>query len=161
MNKRFALTLYLAVWAGISAGVIFGITRAGYPLWAAVSIAYLLFMILNGSLAYIFFARRRRLEGNEVPSYLRYIFLGSGTRKYKEGADRFTHLLVGVAAALLGAFLVFCGGALAMRVDWARMPHPFIGTAMCLVLAGIGVAFLYVAWRCFASALRRTSHEVT
>ena len=151
MNKHFALTLYLALWAALSAGVIFGMIQAGYSLWAAGISAYILFVFLNGSLAYWSLARRLRLEGKEAPPYLKYLFLPNGIPKFKEEAPRSAHVLVGVAAAITGVFFVYCGAALAIDGEWSRIPHPFVAAIMCLVLAGIGAAFLYLAWRMFAS----------
>ena len=150
MNKRLALTLYLALWAALSAGVIFCLTRAGYPLWAAVVSAFLLFVFVNGSLAYRAHTRRLKLEGKKAPPYLQYIFFPSGVPKFKAEAPRSTHVLVGLAAALAGVFFVFCGVALAFDGKWSRIEHPFVVATICFVLAGIGAAFLYVAWRLFA-----------
>ena len=150
MNKRLALSLYLALWVAIAAAVIGGIVGAGYPLWTAVVSACLLFVFLNGSLAYGFRARRLRLEGKNPPPYLRYLFLPNGIPRFTEAAPRSTHVLVGIAAALTGAFFLFCGAALAFDAQWSLIPHPIIAAAMCLALAGIGAAFLYLALRLFA-----------
>ncbi len=149
MNKQSALTLYLALWAALSAGVIFGMTQAGYPLWVAAVSAYFLFLFLNNSLAYWIRARQLKREGKEAPAYLRYILLPGGIPKFKEEAPRSTHVMVGVAAALIGAFLVFCGTALAFDGEWSRMPHPLMAATICLVVTGIGAALLYLAWRLF------------
>ena len=121
-----------------------------YPLWAAVAAAYLLFLFLNGSLAYRSVSRRLTIEGKKPPPYLQYIFLPTGIPKFKEEAPRSTHVFVGVAALVTGAFFVFCGVALAFDAEWSRIAHPFVPAAICLFLAGIGAAFLYVAWRLFA-----------
>ena len=154
MNKRVALTLYLALWAAIVTAVIWGVVSAGYPLWVALVSAYLLFVFLNGSLAYRFRASRLRAEGKEPPPYLQYLFLPTGVPKFTEEAPRSMHALVGIAAALTGAFFSFCGVALAFDAEWSRIPHPVIAVTICLVLAGIGAAFLYLAWRLFAHGRR-------
>ncbi len=150
MNKRSALALYLTVWAVVSTGVIFGITQAGYPLWVGLVFACLLFLFLNGSIAYRHRARRLKLEGKEPPPFLQYIFLPNGRPKFKAEAPRSTHLLVGVMASLLGVFLVFCGVALAFDAKWSRIPDPLIAATLCLIPAGIGAALLYLAWRLFS-----------
>ena len=149
MNKRVALTLYLALWAALSAGVISGMTWAGCPFWIALPSAYLIFMLLNGSLAYRFRARQLKREGKEAPSYLRYLFLGRRIFRLTDDAPLSTHRFVGAAAALAGAFFVFCGVALALHGEWSLVSHPFIAASICLILAGIGAAFLYFAWRLF------------
>jgi hypothetical protein len=128
----------------------FGMTRAGYPVWVGVVSAYLLFLLLNGSLAYRVRARRLKLEGKEIPPYLQYLFLPNGIPRFQKEAPGTTHLLVGVAAALTGAFFVFCGIALAIDAEWSRIPHPFIVVTICLVVAGTGAALLYLAWRLYA-----------
>jgi hypothetical protein len=126
MTKRlgFALAAYLAVWATVAGGVIYGIVRAGYSGWVGVTAAFLLFGFVNGSLAYRGRARQLRLEGKEPPPYLRYLFFPQGSPKFKEEAPRFDHLLVGIAAALTGLFFVFCGAALAFDAKWSRISQP-------------------------------------
>ena len=159
-NSRVArlalgLAAYLALWATIAAGIIYGIVRAGYPAWLAVASAFLLFVFVNGSLAYGARVRQLRLEGKEPPPrYLQYLFFPQGLPKRKAAADRATHLLVGIAATLTGAFLVLCGVALAFDAEWSRLTEPFFVAAVCIVVAGIGVAFLYLAWRILAFARR-------
>jgi protein-S-isoprenylcysteine O-methyltransferase Ste14 len=109
-----------------------------------------MFLFLNGSLAYIAKVRQLRSEGKEPPKYFQSIFFPQGRPKFKEAAPRSTHFLVGVAAAITGAFFVFCGIALAFEAQWSRISEPFIVAAICVALAGIGVAFLYLAWRLLA-----------
>jgi hypothetical protein len=150
MKKRVALASYLVLWAALAGGVIYGIIAAGYSPWIAVGSAFLLFFILNGSLAYRAGVHRLRLEGKEPPPYLRYLFFPRGFPKYREAAPRFTHLLVDIAAALTGMFFIFCGVAVAFDADWSRIPNPMLPASICMVLAGIGALFLYLAWRLVA-----------
>lgn len=150
MNKRIALTTYLALWVVLSAGVIYGVIRAGYPLWAALASAYLLFVFLNGSLAYLIRARLLRLEGKKAPPYLKYIFFPKGIPKFKEEAPRSAHVFAGVTVSLAGAFFVFCGVALSFDAEWSRISQPFIVAAVCLGFTCIGALFLYLAWRIFS-----------
>ncbi len=150
MKKRFALTLYLALWAALAAGVIFGMSRAGIPIWAAIVCAHLLFIFVNGSLSYRSRTGRLKLEGKKASSYLQYLFFPNGIPKFNTEATKSECLFVGVAAALTGVFFVFCGVALTVDAEWSRIPDPFIAAAISLVLAGIGAAFLYLAWRLFA-----------
>jgi hypothetical protein len=152
MNKRLspALAAYLAVWAVVAGGIIYGSAQAGYSAWLGVGAAFLLFVFVNGSLAYRARARQLRLEGKEPPSYFRYLCFPQGSPKWKEEAPRFEHLLVGIAAALTGMFFVFCGVALALDADWSRITQPLLVVAVCTVVASIGIAFLYLAWRLLA-----------
>ncbi|SRR6266511_1480932 len=144
---RLALAAYLALWAAIAGGIIYGIVRAGYSAWLAVAFQFLLFVFVNGSLAYRARIRQLRLEGKEPPRYLQYLFFPQGLPKFKQEAPRSTHLLVGIAAALTGVFFVFCGVALAFDAEWSRISQPLLAAAICIVLAGIGAAFLYLSWR--------------
>lgn len=156
MDKRsgLALAAYLALWAALAAGIIYGMVWAGYSAWMAVASAFLLFLFLNGSLAYWARVRQVRLEGKEAPSYLQFIFFPQGAPRHKEPAPRSTHLLVGVAAALTGMFFMFCGIALAFDAEWSRISNPILAAGICVVLAGLGALFLYLAWRIVAFRAR-------
>ena len=159
MNTRLKLGLaaYLLLWAAIAGGIIYGIVQAGYPAWAAVAFAFLLFTVANGSLAYGARARQSRLEGKEPPPYLRYLFFPQGFPKFRQAAPRFEHFLVGIAAILTGLFFVFCGVALAFTAEWSRISQPILVASICAILAGIGTLFLYFAWRCFGFARKRAN----
>src|SRR5262245_22730337 len=161
MNKRFGLALaaaYLALWAAIAGGIIYGVVQAGYAAWVAVVSALLLFGVVNGSLAYRVRVRQLRLEGKEPPPYFQYLFFPRGSPKFKEAAPRFDHVLVGIAAALTGLFLLFCGLAVAFTADWSRISQPILGASMCVILAAIGALFLYLAWRCFGFARKQPTN---
>ena len=149
-NERFALASYLALWAAVAAGIIYGLVRAGYSGWVAAASAFVLFLLLNGSLAYWARVRQLRLEGKGAPSYLRYLFFPQGFPEYGEPAPRSTHLLVGIAATLTGIFFMFCGIALAFDAEWSRIRNPVLAASICMVLAGLGALFLYLARRLLA-----------
>ena len=144
---RLAIAAYSALWAAIAGSIIYGVMRAGYSALVGVTAAFLAFIFVNGSLAYVARARQLRREGKEPPRYFHYLFLPQGVPKFREEAPRSTHVLVGVAAALTGVFFLFCGVALALDGDWSRVSQPLLVATICIVLAGIGVAFLYLAWR--------------
>jgi len=150
MGRRAALTVYLAAWAALLLGVIYWLRKSGVPVWAGIVGAWLLFMLVNGTLAYKARALRLRSEGKQAPSYFRYVFFPTGAPKFKDEAPTSTHYLVGVIALVAGAFLVFCGVGLAVSAQWSRMPHPIAAMGLCLIPSSIGVALLYFAWRCFA-----------
>jgi hypothetical protein len=159
MIKRLAIASYVAVWIALAGGVIYGVVRSGYSMSIAVASAFILFLLVNGSLAYLARARQLRMEGKEPPRYLSYLFFPHGLRIYKEEAPKSTHLLVGIAAALIGAFFVFCGVALAFDAEWSHISQPLVAAAICIVLASIGAVFLYLAWRLLTFG-RRTAANV-
>jgi hypothetical protein len=152
MNKRlgFALAAYLAIWASVAAGLVYAIVHAGYPMWVAVVSAFLLFVFVNGSVAYRARVRQLRLEGKQTPPYVKFLLFPQGFPKFKEQAPKFDHFLVGIAATITGLFFLFCGAGLAFSADWSRISQPLLVASICLVLAGIGTLFLYLAWRAFA-----------
>jgi hypothetical protein len=149
VNQRlgFAVAAYLALWTAVAGSIIYGIVLAGYSAWVAVAFAFVLFVFVNGSLAYIARVRQFRLEGKEPPAYFQYLFFPQGFPRYKDEAPRSTHFLVGIAAALTGLFFVFCGVALAFDAEWSRISYPIAAAGFCVILAGMGAAFLYLAWR--------------
>ena len=149
MNKRLALAIYLALWGALAAGIVYGTVLAGYPAWIAVGFAFLFFLFANGSVAYRARSRQLRAEGKEPPPYLKYIFFPSGFPKLKGEEPRSTHVVVGIAAALMGLFLMFCGLGLAFAAQWSRIDSPVLAASLCLILIGVGALFLYFAWRCF------------
>jgi len=148
MNKRLTLIVFLALWVALSAGIIFAINRAGYSLWIAIPSAYFIFVFVNMSLAYKFRVHQLRLEGKEAPPYLQYLFFGMS--KPKGAAPRSTHIIVGITTALAGVFFLYCGVALTFDAEWSRITQPAIAATICLVLSGIGVAFLYLTWQIIA-----------
>lgn len=160
MNTRLALATaaYLAFWAAVAGGIIYGIVQAGYPAWVGVVSAFLLFAVVNGSLAHRARVQQRTLEDKEPPSYFRYLLFPRGSPKFKEAAPRFDHFLVGTAAALTGLFLLFCGIALAFDAEWSRISQPILAGSICVIIAGIGALLLYFAWRCFGFIRKRPTN---
>ena len=153
MNKRlgFAIAAYVAVWATVAGGIIYGTVRAGYSTWVGVASAFLLFLFVNGSLAYTARARQFRLEGKEPPPYFQFLFFPQGFPTLKAEAPKVGHFVVGIAAALTGLFFVFCGVALAFDAEWSRISQPILAASLCVILAGMGALFLYFAWRLFST----------
>jgi hypothetical protein len=149
---RIALAAYLALWAAVAGGIVYGIVLAGYSAWVAVAFAFVLFVFVNGSLAYIARVRQFRLQGKAPPPYFQYLFFPRGIPGYKDEAPGSTHFLVGIAAALTGVFFVFCGVALALDAEWSRISYPIAAASFCVILAGMGAAFLYLAWRLVVGA---------
>ena len=148
MNKRVAVGLYIAAWAGLSASVFFGLVRAGVPIWGSFVLAYLLFFILNGSIAYWYRARQVRLEGKHPPSYFMYLFFPAGF-PISVRVPRLIRVVLGVVVSLGGASFVFIGIALAANLGSRNVPHPIGAVAILLILALLGTGFLYVGVRLF------------
>jgi hypothetical protein len=121
----------------------------------AVAFAFLLFVFLNGSLAYRARVRQFRLKGEEPPPYFQYLFFPQGFPRYKDEAPGSTHFLVGIAAALTGVFFVFCGVALALDAEWSRISYPIAAASFCVILAGMGALFLCLGWRIVISGRRQ------
>lgn len=149
MNTRVAAGLYVGLWAAASAAVIYVVTGAGISLWLAAVLAYLLFLFVNGSLAYVFRVRQLRREGKPPPSYLSYLFFPKGLRETLSvrntvSVPRPIRVLLGLVISLGGAVLVVGGGFILNDPDFSRMPHPFVAIFM---LVAMGVAFAYVGLR--------------
>jgi hypothetical protein len=156
-----ALAAYLALWAAVAAGIIYWVVGIGYSVWAAIASAFLLFIFVNGSLAYRSRARQLRLEGKEPPPYLQYLLFPKGPPKFKKEALQSTHILLGVVAtAVSGGLLVLCGVGLAFDAKWSRISQPLLAAAICIFLVGIGALFLYLSWRLFSSG-RKPPENVT
>jgi len=160
MNKRLALATaaYLAFWAAIAGGIIYGVARGGYPSWVGAVCAFVLFAFVNGSLAYRARVRQLTSEGKQAPSYFRYLLFPQGSPQFKDAAPRFEHFLVGIASALIGLFLFFCGVALAFDAEWSRISQPVLVASICVSIAGIGALFLYLAWRCLSSIRKQPAN---
>jgi protein-S-isoprenylcysteine O-methyltransferase Ste14 len=156
MDKRKAIiTVYLTIWIAISAGVIYGLVHLGYPWWSALIAVYLLFVFVNGSLAYRLRSRIDRLEEREPTPYLQYLFFPSGVPKpaqiIKEEAPKPLQMLVGIVVVLGGTFFAACGVGLAIDADFARAENPIFPILICLLVTGIGLALLYAGWRFIVS----------
>ncbi|MEM6998753.1 MAG: hypothetical protein AAF419_02815, partial [Pseudomonadota bacterium] len=154
MKKHVALISYLILWFIILASVIWSMVQFEYPLWLGFVTAYLLFLFLNGSLSYWYIRKKHKNEGTKSPPYLSYILFPDGVPKLRNDAPRFMHVIVGIAALFIGAFLTFCGIALAIDSNWPNIPQPFLGATFCLILFFIGILFLYLSWRLFVFRIK-------
>ena len=154
MNRRIRLAsaVYLVVWVMVGCYFVYRVVQAGYSAIPAVAGAVLLFACVNGSLSYLANSQRSRSHGEKPPPYLQHVFLPGGVPSLDQAAPRFTHLLVGVPAALTGSFLVFCGIALAFNAEWSRISQPILAATLCLSLAAGGLVLLWLAWKLIAFA---------
>ena len=152
MKKQVALAAYWILWAALTAIVIHVAGRFGISLWEAGALAFLSFIFVNGTAAYSIHAKRLRSEGREPPPYLEYVFFPKGAPRSTEEAPRSQKLFVAALAGVMGAFLVYCGVALALDGEFSRIPHPIAAGLLCFVISGIGAMLLYLTWRLLASS---------
>jgi hypothetical protein len=155
MNKLVAVVIYLALLAAVVALVTWGMVGAGYSIWLALFVGYLVFRFLIGSLAYLAKARLLKTQGKAPPAYFRYIFLPVGAPRLKETAPQFLHVVVSLAAALMGAVFAYFGVALAITADWPDIQAPIFVALMCLALVALGASLFYLAWRVLVGGRRK------
>jgi uncharacterized membrane protein len=143
MKYQIVVTgIYFAIWAAVLTGVVYAVTNAGYSIWLGVALAYLLFLFLNGSLAYAFLVKKLRQEGKQPPSYVMYVIFPKGYPGHVAVA-RPIRVILGVVIMLGGTLMVFAGVTIPIS-DFKRMPHPVEAT---LMLVGLGAAFIYTGYR--------------
>ena len=106
--------------------------------------AYFLFMVVNGSMAYVFLKRGLEAEGRRPPPYLVYLFVPKGIQQ-SVAVPRVLRILIGLVIFLGGAG--FAAFAIILGLDSTARAHP-AGSAVILLVAGaMGAAFMYVGFR--------------
>jgi len=172
MNIRTIFAFYITLWVAVASGVIYGIvvigTSAGLALRYSVGLGWivvaLLFLFVNGSVAYRFRSRLLRLEGKTPPPYLQYIFFRKGFDNFKKElspknlkneAPRSLQIIVGILTAITGMFFVGCGVALALDAEYSHIQHPIQAILSFMPIASIGCALLYLAWKMMARRNRK------
>jgi len=143
---RIAAGLYLAAWTAIATAVIYVLVRAGQPLWLALALASLLFIFVNGSLAYGVRARQLRREGKQPPRYLVYLFFPRGVQS-EVALPRPIRIILGIPIALGGALLLVFSCLMPLSTKLSQVPHPLGAVVLPLLLASLGAAFMYVGYR--------------
>jgi hypothetical protein len=81
MKRYLVLAAYIAYigfWLVVASAAIYFGGVFGLPWWKMSLIAYLLFFVVNGSLAYVNMRRRLESEGKAPRSYLFYLFFPKG-----------------------------------------------------------------------------------
>ena len=146
MNVRALTAIYVVFWAAVAGLVVIFMTRAGYSLWFAAVVAYLLFIFLNGSLAYRFRARQLRREGKQPPSYLAYLFFPKGLR-HTVAVPRLVRILLGVIIAVGGVLFVIGAALMLKELEFSSMLHPIRTIAAVGVLIVLGSVFAIVGFR--------------
>lgn len=172
MNIRKYIAFYITLWLAVASGVIYGIvvigTSAGLALRYSFGLAWivvtLLFVFVNGSVAYRYRSRLLRLEGKTPPPYLQYIFFRNGFDNFKKElspknlkneAPRLLQIIVGILTAITGMFFVGFGVGLALDAEYSRIQQPIQAALVFMAIASIGVALLYLAWKMIARRNRK------
>jgi hypothetical protein len=139
---------YLALWLAIAGAVVYFAMAQGYSLWLAAALIYVLFVLVNGTLAYRFRARELRQEGRVPPPFLTYLFF---PKPFKLGdhvaVPRPLRLLMGIVVFVGGLFFVVTGVLILVNLNLATSAHPAGVVTMLVVFAVLGLAISYVGWR--------------
>lgn len=146
MKARLFLVAYVGVWVAIAAAAIYLAVDHGFSWWHAAVPVYLLFVFVNGSLAYPFAKRRLESEGKQAPPYLSYLFFPKG-RPQPISVPRPIRALFGIAIFLGGLLFVAFGVSRASGPNLSSVPHPIRAAVLLLVLVAMGLLFIYVGGR--------------
>lgn len=152
MVKIVLVVLYLSVWAAIAVSIGFGLLRAGLSPWLAVSGAWLLVMLLVGSLSTALRARRHAPGGKQAPGYFRSVF-GLGLSRSELQAQirvpRPVRIVLGVVVFITSLIFLAGAGLLLAGPGIKEAPLPLGGIVFAIVMVMAGAAFGYVAVRLF------------
>ena len=120
----------------------------GYSFWLAAAVAYFLFFLVNGSLAYHVRARQFRERGKRPPPFLGYLFFPKPI-DFRERIEvpRAVRLLLGVGILVGGVGFVVVGFVLLANLDLSQSAHPLGAVVMLLAFSVLGLAIAYVGWR--------------
>jgi hypothetical protein len=148
MTATVVKGLYLALWVAIATAGIYAAIAAGHPFWLGAALTFALFFFVNGSLAYFFRARQLRLQGEQPPPFLVYLFRPAPLQyKSRVAVPRPLRLLLGVVIFIGGAFFVLIDVLMLTNLDFSRIPHPVGAVIMLFVLPVLGLAIAYVGFR--------------
>jgi hypothetical protein len=144
MKRQLVFATYIAYvgfWLAVAAAAIYFGGLFGQPWWKMFLFAYLLFFVVNGSLAYVSMKRRLESEG-KVPSwYLSYLFFPRGVPF--SSAPRFVRIPLGV--------VIFLGGLISVALSVGLVVKPPERTlsvvASIVFLLVAGGLFMYMGVR--------------
>lgn len=148
MNLRIATGLYLGFWTAIVAGVIYVLTSIGYSFLLAWTLAFLLFVFINGVLAHTFRARQLRREGKAPPPFLVYLFFPKGVQA-KIAVPRVVRIILGIVVLLGGVCFLLAGVLLLDHLDSSQALGLHGAIVLLLVLVILGVMSVYIGFRLF------------
>lgn len=144
MKRQLFKAVYLGMWAAVTGGVVYFGHAWGVSWWGSLLVAYLLFVFVNGSMAYVWVKRRLESEGKQPPSYLCYLFLPGGIRQ-RIVVPRVVRIVLGLAIFAGGVAFEFA--ALVLGPSSTTRVHSVGAVALLVVLAVFGAAFIYVGFR--------------
>ena len=146
MSPTAVKALYLLIWLGVVAVVIYLVTVAGYSFWLGVAFAYAIFFLVNGSLAYRVRARSLRAQGEQPPPFLAYLFFPRPL-SFRENVriPRPVRVLLGIMLILGG--LMFFGIDVLLVVNFSKVAHPVGAVAVLLAVLALGIFITFVGWR--------------
>jgi hypothetical protein len=148
MSKTIIAGAYLALWVAMAAGVIYAVSAAGHSFWLGAVLAFVLFFVVNGFLAYRLKSRQLRLQGEQPPPFLTYLFFPkpfSFSEKLK--LPRPFRAILGLVVLVGGTLLALTGGLLLANLDFSKAAHPLGAVFGLLLLLALGLAIGYVGFR--------------
>lgn len=144
MKRHLFLAAYLGLWATIAALVVYFGRVIGLQWWLAALVAYLLFFVVNGSMAYVSVKRRLEAEGIRPPSYLAYLFFPMRLQQ-SVAVPRVLRIFIGIVIFLGGA--AFIAVSIILGLDFTARVRPVGAAGVVIVMAVLGATFVYVGIR--------------
>lgn len=147
MTPTLIKAAYFGSWIAIAAGTIYAVMAAGYSFGVAAALAWVLFFFGNGSVAYILRSRQLRRQGEQPPSFFKYLFFpsrSSFTRKM--AVPRPVRIGLGMLFICGGLFLLM-GAVIAVSVNFSGTAHSARGVIAMVVLSVVGLGIGYVGFR--------------
>ena len=143
MWLKLIVILYFTFLAVLAVGLVYLGTNSGYPLWLMIGIAYIVVLVVNGSLAYYALSLKLNRQGKNPPSYFGFLFQpfrdSELTRPMQVPA--LVRITLG-ALVLLMAALLLAGGS-AMVLFHERNVHIFVGTFLFV----FGIVSIWLGYR--------------
>jgi hypothetical protein len=140
VKLKLVIGLYLGFWIGLGILLVPQAAKVGVPAWATAGTVLAVFVLVNGSLAYLVHSRELRRKGQTPPPYLNYLFQ---TQNINEPIPipTLVRVALGLVVFLGAALFVFVGGVLVFA---AKGTGEFIGGS---ILLSLGLIFSYVGYR--------------
>jgi hypothetical protein len=150
MSPQVFFPTYLGLWAAIAAIAVYFGRAIGVQWWQALVATFLLFFVVNGTMAYRSMKRRLEAEGRQPPPYLTYLFFPRGRQRTSPfqqsiAVPRILLVVVGVPIFLAGVIL----GVFAVSYGLTGVQAQSLGfvMAMAAIWGTLGVLFVYVGFR--------------
>ena len=132
---------YLGIWAALAAGCIYGGMAAGHSPLVMAGLVFVMFFVVNGCLAYFLRSRQLRLQGEQPPRFVNYLFQ---TDKLGQPLKFPSAIRVSLGLVVIfgGALFVFGGGVFVFS-GFDRLATLLVG----FFFVSLGTAFAYVGYR--------------